>query len=169
MVDGPIVDWRKRIEAAYPYAPQRAYICKAALLELDKAIAALAAHGFPLHVVEGPPAVALQEWPKMVFHIRCGERTVQSQYELDELGDDWYPSMDEARHAAGMTKQFQRGGIFDKALPAMPDLMPLPRADAAPHDGAAAALLKGEFLKRKGNGVLSDAAQEREVSEDDLS
>jgi hypothetical protein len=52
-----------------------------------------------------------------MFHIYQGARVVNCQEDLDDLGDDWYPTMDEARHAAGVTKQMQRGGIFTKSLP----------------------------------------------------
>lgn len=168
-MDEPIVDWRSRAAVAYPLDAQRAYRVKMALAELDNAIATLHALGFPIHVMEGPAPAVPAEWPKMVFHLRCGERTVQSQLELDELGPDWYGSMEDARHAAGMSKQMQRGGVFDGRLPAMPGLGGLgmiQQADAAPHDSTAANLVKEEFLerRRKSNG----AAQERQVKESDL-
>jgi hypothetical protein len=49
----------------------------------------------------------------------AGARSVNCQADLDELGPDWYPTMEEARQAAGLTKQYQRGGIFEKALPSL--------------------------------------------------
>jgi len=110
------LDWRQRLLAEWPNNLQKHYLAQAAVRELDKALEVLATLGFLLHIEEGA-AETVPQWPRMVFHIRAGSREVTCQADLDELGPDWYPSMEEARHAAGMTKQMQRGGVFDRALP----------------------------------------------------
>ena len=47
-----------------------------------------------------------------MFHVTSGTRVVRDQRELEELGEDWHPTMDEARHAEGLRMQMKRGGIF---------------------------------------------------------
>lgn len=114
------MNWRDRILADWPNDPQRAYKAQAALRSAEDALQTLASLGHPLHIREGSAPALVAEWPRMVFHLRAGERTVNCQAELEELGPDWFPTMEEARHSAGLIKQYQRGGIFDKNLPANP-------------------------------------------------
>jgi hypothetical protein len=54
-----------------------------------------------------------------MFHLYQGGKVFGCQADIDEAGEDWYETMDAARHAAGVTKQNQRGGIFTKSLPTM--------------------------------------------------
>jgi hypothetical protein len=89
------------------------------LADLDRTLGDLAGMGHPLHVEEGYVAPPPPGWPRAMFHLYAPARVVHCQADLDELGPDWYPTMEEARHAAGMAKQMQRGGIFDRALPSM--------------------------------------------------
>ena len=110
------MNWRERIQAELTSNVQKLHSAQTAMRELEAALRTLGSLGFPLHVEDGPEKV--ETWPKMVFHLRLGGREVACQAELDELGPDWFPSMDAARQSAGMTKQMQRGGIFDKAIPA---------------------------------------------------
>ncbi len=117
------MNWRQKIQTAYPDKPQPAYRCKAALGELDAALQVLASLGFPLHIVDGPQPVELPEWPKVVFHWKQGSREVLCQGDLDDLGPDWHPTMEAAQLAAGMKKQMERGGIFHENLPATSDLV----------------------------------------------
>jgi hypothetical protein len=118
------LNWRQRLLAEWPHDPQRHHRAQAAVKELDLALQTLMSMGFPLHIEEGPPPTIPLEWPKMVFHIRAGSKQVNCQADLEELGPDWYPSMEDARQAAGMAKQWQRGGIFSKSLPAPIGLVP---------------------------------------------
>lgn len=114
------MNWRDKILADWPHDPQRAYKGRAALQELEGALQTLGSLGHPLHVEEGHQPVLPSGFPKTVFHVRAGQREVACQAELDELGEDWFPTLQEAQHAAGLIKQYQRGGIFDKNLPANP-------------------------------------------------
>lgn len=113
------MNWRQRILVDWPNDPQRAHKAKNALLQIEDGLAQLAGLGHPLHLEEGYTPPPKPEFPKVVFHIMQGQRVVNCQADLDELGSDWYATMDEAKHAAGMTKQMQRGGIFSRALPSM--------------------------------------------------
>lgn len=114
------MNWRDRILADWPNDPQRAAKAQGALRDLEAAIAALASMGHALHVEEGHQPLPTPSFPRKVFHIRAGEREVRCQADLDELGPDWHNTMEEARHDAGLIKQYQRGGIFDRNLPADP-------------------------------------------------
>lgn len=111
------MNWREKIICDWPNDLQKAYRARMALAELDRLLGELASLGHPLHVEEGYVPPPPPGWPRAMFHLYAPPRVVNCQADLDELGDDWYPTMEEARHAAGVTKQMQRGGIFDKALP----------------------------------------------------
>jgi len=113
------MNWRQRIVVDWPNEPQKAHRAREALRAIEEGLAVLAGLGHPLHVEEGYTPPPLPEFPKVVFHIHQGSRAVNCQADLEELGDDWYPTMDEAKHAAGVTKQNQRGGIFARALPSL--------------------------------------------------
>jgi len=111
------MNWREKIVVAWPDDLQRAYKARAALTDLDRVLLELASLGHPLHVEEGYVTPPPPGWPRAVFHLYQGIRAVNCQADLDEMGPDWYPTMEEARQAAGLAKQWQRGGIFDKSLP----------------------------------------------------
>ena len=111
------MNWRQRIIVDWPNDPQRAHKAKEALRVLEECLLTLSGLGHPLHVEEGYLAPPKPEWPKPMFHIYQGARVFNCQADLDEAGEDWYPTMEDARFAAGLTKQNQRGGIFAKALP----------------------------------------------------
>ena len=110
--------WKQRLLAEYATNIQRHTRGQQAIHQLEDALQVLSSLGFPLHVEEGPEPVEPQPYPKVVFHLRAGSRVVQCEAELKELGPDWYFSMEEARYQAGVAKQYQRGGIFSKSLPA---------------------------------------------------
>jgi hypothetical protein len=113
------MNWRQRIIVDWPNEPQKSFKARQALQQIEDGLATLAGMGHPLHVEEGYTPPPLPEYPKVVFHILQGQRVVNCQADFEELGDDWYPTMEEARHAAGVTKQNQRGGIFARALPSI--------------------------------------------------
>lgn len=113
------MNWRQRIIVDWPDEPQKSFRAREALRQIEDALNTLASMGHPLHIEEGYTPPPPPEWPKVVFHILQGARQVNCQADLDELGEDWYPTLDEAKYAAGMTKQNQRGGIFSRALPSM--------------------------------------------------
>ena len=113
------MNWRDKIVADWPNDPQKAHRCQSALRDLDRILQELAGLGHGLHLEEGYVPPPPPGWPKAVFHILAGARVVHCEADLEELGDDWYPTMEEARHAAGYRKQMQRGGIFSKAMPTL--------------------------------------------------
>ena len=113
------MNWRQKIVADWPNEPQKAAKARMALQQIEEGLAMLATLGHPLHVEEGYLPPPKPEYPKVLFHIFQGQRVVHNVGDEKELGDDWYPTMEEARHAAGMTKQNQRGGIFARALPSI--------------------------------------------------
>lgn len=111
------MNWRDRIVVDWPNDLQKAHRCRQALLDLERSLLELSGLGHPLHVEEGYRPPPPPGWPKAMFHLLAGSRVAYCQADLDELGPDWYPTMDEARHAAGLIKQYQRGGIFNRTLP----------------------------------------------------
>jgi hypothetical protein len=116
---------------------------------IEEALSQLASLGHPLHLEEGYCPPPRPEWPQVWFHIYQGARDFHCQEDVDEAGPDWYPTMEEARHAAGVTKQNQRGGIFTKALPAVPIQDTLTAiADRVKEEEAerAAAIAKRQFV-----------------------
>ena len=113
------MNWREKIVVDFPDDLQRAHKARSALADLDRVLLELAGLGHPLHVEEGYVAPPPRGWPRAAFHLYQGARVVNCQADLEELGSDWYPTMEEARQAAGLAKQYQRGGIFDRALPSM--------------------------------------------------
>jgi hypothetical protein len=91
-----------------------------ALRAVEEGLLQLASMGHPLHLEEGYTPPPKPEWPQVWFHIFQGAKDFHCQADVDEAGPDWYPTMEEARHAAGVTKQNQRGGIFTRTLPTIP-------------------------------------------------
>jgi putative ubiquitin-RnfH superfamily antitoxin RatB of RatAB toxin-antitoxin module len=113
------MNWRQRILVDWPNHPQNAMKARMALQQIEEGLAQLTALGHPLHIEEGYQPPPRPEYPKVKFHLLQGQRVVHNVGDEDELGEDWYNTMDEAKHAAGMTKQMQRGGIFSRALPSI--------------------------------------------------
>lgn len=113
------MNWREKITTDWPNDLQKAHKCRQALIDLDRALGELAGLGHPLHIEEGYQAPPAPGWPKAMFHISQPPKAIWCQGELDELGDGWFPTMEEARTAHGLVKQYERGGIFSRALPSM--------------------------------------------------
>lgn len=143
------MNWRQRIIADWPNDPQRAHKCQTALKVIEESLVTLASLGHPLHIEEGYNAPPPPEWPRAMFHLYQGGKVFACQADVDEAGPDWYSTMEEARHAAGVTKQNQRGGIFTKSLPTMllwsPEEKALEMAAQTEADRVAA-LAKKEFI-----------------------
>src|SRR5215471_2029594 len=115
-----MANWRQRVVADWPYDLQERHKALDALKSLEDALEVLQGLGHPLHVEEGYRPPPPPEWPQVWFHLYQGGRSFSCQADLDEAGPDWYPTMEDARHAAGVTKQNQRGGIFTRSLPSVP-------------------------------------------------
>lgn len=114
------MNWRQRILTDWPNDPQRSHKCRTALQQIEEGLTVLATMGHPLHVEEGYAPPPPPEWPRVMFHLFQGAKVFYCEADVTEAGEDWYPTMEEARYAAGVTKQNQRGGIFSKALPSIP-------------------------------------------------
>ena|SRR3974390_339278 len=114
------MNWRQRIIVDWPDDLQRRHKAMSALRAVEEGLLQLASMGHPLHLEEGYCPPPPPEWPQVWFHIFQGAKDFHCQTDVDEAGPDWYTTMEEARHAAGVTKQNQRGGIFTKTLPAVP-------------------------------------------------
>lgn len=113
------MNWREKIITAWPNDLQKSHRCRQALFDLDRVLLELSGLGHPLHVEEGyqpPPAPG---WPKAMFHLTEPPKAIWCQGDLEELGDGWFPTMEEARMDHGLKKQYERGGIFSRALPQM--------------------------------------------------
>lgn len=140
--------WKQRLLAEYASNIQRHTRGQLAVHQLEESLQVLSSLGFSLHVEEGPELMELQEYPKVVFHLRAGTRIVECEAELEELGPDWYSSMEEARHQAGIAKQYQRGGIFSKSLPVPLNIADMlqprkpPKQPAQPQESARVVELK---------------------------
>lgn len=113
------MNWREKIITDWPNDLQKAHRCRTALQDLDRVLLELAGLGHPLHVEEGYQSPPVPGWPRAMFHLTQPAKAIWCQGELDELGDGWYPTMEEARQQHGLNKQYERGGIFNRALPQM--------------------------------------------------
>ena len=75
--------------------------------------------GHLYHLEDGPPT-ALPEWPKIMFHVDSAPngRVVNSEWDLADLGDGWFSTIQEAQHWDGVATQFAgRGGVSRRDLP----------------------------------------------------
>ena len=91
-----------------------------ALKAVEDGLSELAQLGHPFHLEEGP-GKELEEWPKMMYHMRGSPegRLVRSPEDLEELGPGWYNSWADAQKARGFKSQFNgRGGVKTAGLPA---------------------------------------------------
>lgn len=112
------MDWKGEILGCWPGDLQKTRHAQLAIQLVEDGLAKLASMGFPLHVEEGLQPAQKSPWPRFVFHLREGPRICNCQADYEELGANWHFSMEEARQAAGMAKQMQRGGIFSGNIPA---------------------------------------------------
>lgn len=114
--------------------PQQTALIDHALGQVRSGLEQLGGMGHHFHLVEGAHAHYM-EWPRLVFHIEKAPLGFfclceQDFYTLGGHDGGWFNTLDEAKHAQGMDKQFTRGGVFPKSgLPAVQieDLSPLDR------------------------------------------
>ncbi len=115
--------------------PQQTALIDHALAQVRSGLEQLSAMGHHFHLVEGATGT-VAEWPRTVFHLEkapLGFLCLCEQDFEDVLGGEasgWFNTLDEAKHASGMDKQFTRGGVFPTAgLPTVQveDLSPLDR------------------------------------------
>lgn len=116
---------RDRIVNQYSDRPQITAQVDLAIAETKSGLAGLARLGHQFHLVEGPAAPEHPlhaDFPRLVYHLLAAPSgyLVRCQPDLDLLGEGWFDTLDEAKHADGMGEQFKRGGIFPKSgLPAL--------------------------------------------------
>lgn len=106
----------------YHEQPQQVARIDSALRQAQEGLQTLASLGHQFHLAAGsePPG---DEWPRLVFHLEAAPRGFLCLCRQDRelLGEGWFDTLDEAKHAKGMDQQFRRGGIFPKrGLPALP-------------------------------------------------
>jgi hypothetical protein len=99
---------------------QAIYRIEQAVRSLRESLDTLAALGHSFHI-EGGPAVATPEWPKVMFHENCHQgQLIHCEEDLAELGDGWRSTLAEARFAHGLRQQFKgRGGVKLRDVPAL--------------------------------------------------
>jgi hypothetical protein len=93
-------------------------LLQVALSQVDEGLAGLARLGHQMHLEEGPPP-PLEEWPRVFFHLNFPQgRLVRSRWELADLGEGWYPTLEQAQHQDGVAVQMAgRGGVGNRNLP----------------------------------------------------
>lgn len=116
---------RDRLVNQYRDQPQITASIDLAIAETRSGLDGLARLGHRFHLVEGPPPADLpahSDFPRLVYHLLAAPSgyLVRCQQDLELLGEGWFDTLDEAKHADGMGEQFKRGGIFPKSgLPAL--------------------------------------------------
>jgi len=118
-----------RLQALHHHDLQAVTTLTAAVAEVDHGLALLARLGHVYHLEAGPP-YELDEWPRLLFHVTAAPngRIVGSWWEARELGEGWWPTLQEAQNKEAIKAQFRgRGGVGDKSLPMLQD------ADIRPH------------------------------------
>lgn len=116
------MDWRHlhcQLVASHSHSPQEAKRIELAVQATEQALGELARLGHLYHLVPGP-APEPARWPMQVYHSDGRVREVFHPNDLLELGEGWYPTLEEARYRAGMSTQFMgRGGVKLRNLPAL--------------------------------------------------
>lgn len=101
--------------------PQAVAMIDHAVRLLEEGVTLLGRFGHHLHLVSGTEPER-RDYPKLMFHLEAAPKghLVFCQEDVDWLGEGWFETLDEAKHASGMGQQFRRGGIFPKrGLPAL--------------------------------------------------
>lgn len=132
------MDWyllRQQLFAEHGSDQQAVARIEHALRLAEEGLRELGALGHQFHLAPGAQPKQ-SAWPRRVFHIGCpGGRVVHSQFDIVELGADWFDTLAEAHHSHGLRAQFAgRGGVTIGGLPAvMPAATPA-SSRPAPND-----------------------------------
>jgi hypothetical protein len=117
--------FRNRLVNRYHEQPQVVMRIDHALGLVRDGLRELGTMGLVYHLESGPaPADSPLHapFPRHVYHLESAPRgyEVRCQSDLELLGEGWFDTLDEAKHADGMGEQFKRGGVFPKSgLPAV--------------------------------------------------
>ncbi len=118
------MNWRRLRNALvneHHEEPQTIAMIDHALRLTEEGLSLLSRLGHHMHLAAGTEPES-RGYPKLMFHMEAAPRghLVFCQEDIDWLGEGWFETLDEAKHAAGMGQQFRRGGIFPKrGLPAI--------------------------------------------------
>lgn len=125
------MDWhvlQDHLTSTHDGRPQNQRRIEHALRDVQEGLRALASLGHSYHLEEGPSPPS-RGWPRTYYHLESAPqgRLINSGFDLDELGDGWYSSLDLARHMDGLRQQFLgRGGVSLGGLPALAPQPPSP-------------------------------------------
>lgn len=112
--------FRNALLNQYHEQPQISARIRLAVDELQRGLDELARLGHQFHLADGA-GTSGADFPRLVFHLAAAPRghLVFCVEDITFLGEGWFDTLDEAKHADGMGHQFRRGGIFPKrGLPA---------------------------------------------------
>lgn len=105
---------------------------------LEEGLRLLAGMGHLFHLAEGQGS-GTPDFPRLMYHLEAAPRghLVLCEEDRTLLGEGWFDTLADAKHADGMGEQFKRGGIFPKkGLPAIiPESVEMTRLDKERRDG----------------------------------
>lgn len=112
---------RNQLVNCYHEKPQNVALVDHALGQVQEGLRLLGQMGHQFHLASGPAPPA-KVWPRLVYSLACPEGFYcLCQEDFEFLGEGWFDTLDEAKHADGVGHQYRRGGVFPKkGLPAIP-------------------------------------------------
>lgn len=134
------MNWRRfrnELVNQYHEQPQVVALIDHACRQIEESLTILARYGHLFHLAEGPGST-FPDWPRLMFHLTAAPRGHLVFCEEDRafLGEGWFDTLDEAKHADGMGEQFKRGGVFPKrGLPVLVSDANLTRLDQERKNG----------------------------------
>ena len=111
-----------KLLALHPDKPQEGQHVLAALREINLGIAQLGKLGHVYHLAAGPcPDEIANAWgPRVYWHADGRYHECWHPRDLEELGEGWAETLEEAKRLQGMAQQFAgRGGVRSGNLPAV--------------------------------------------------
>lgn len=111
--------FRRQIIASHSGRPQEVQVLEYAIRELENSMNQLAKLGHVFHLEPGNGS-RYPSWPRRLFHVSAAPngRMVRSEFELWDLGEGWFDSLEEAQHAEGVAASWRgKAGVNRRALP----------------------------------------------------
>lgn len=98
---------RTKLVAEHYSQPQVVARINSAIEELANGLTTLASLGHQFHLEPGPASPG-DKWPKLMFHVSSAPngRVVNSEWDLTDLGNGWFETLETAQHANGVQVQF---------------------------------------------------------------